>query len=325
MRKITLVLFAVLIAFNCSAQDYQKYKTLVDEARKFYDGKEYIKSGQKYAEAFKVVRNGVQTFDRLAAAASWAQADLPDSAFNQLFKAAQDSSFTYYNYLIVHQPGLNPLHSDKRWDMVIEAVKINFARKEKDLDMELVAILDSVYQDDQLCQQRYSEIQAKYGRQSEELNSFSIIMNSKYSLNLIRVKKILNERGWLGINIIGHYGNLALFLVIQHSDLASQEKYLPMMRDAVKKGNASGANLALLEDRVALRQGKKQIYGTQLAFDEETGVSYVQPLEDPDNVNKRRAEAGLERFEDYLLRNGIKWDPEEYKKILPLIESKQKK
>jgi hypothetical protein len=189
---------------------------------------------------------------------------------------------------------------------------------------KLTSVLDSIYTEDQLCQKQYVEIQNKYGRESEELKSFREVIREKYSQNLIIVKKILDEHGWPGADFIGARANRTLFLVIQHSNLEAQEKYLPMMRDAVKKGNASPANLALLEDRVALRQGRRQIYGTQLAFDEATGESYVEPLEDPDNVDKRRAEAGLEPLQDYLSGVGMKWDPEEYKKKLPSIEAKYK-
>jgi hypothetical protein len=227
--------------------------------------------------------------------------------------------------MVVHQPGLNPVHADNRWNKVIETIKINFFKKERNLDMNLVTVLDSVYIEDQLCQQQYVKIATKYGRQSEELKSFSTLMKDKYSLNQIIVNKILDERGWLGEEIIGYYGNMALFLVIQHSNLETQEKYLSMIREAVKKGSADPANLALLEDRVALRQGKKQIYGTQLAYDETTGESYVQPLEDPDNVDNRRAAIGLEKLQDYLSGVGMKWDPEEYKKKLPELKAKQKK
>jgi hypothetical protein len=34
-------------------------------------------------------------------------------------------------------------------------------------------------------------------------------------------------------------------------------KYLPLIKDATKKGYLSQSKLALLEDRIALRQGKK--------------------------------------------------------------------
>jgi len=131
--------------------------------------------------------------------------------------------------------------------------------------------------------------------------------------------------GWLGSDIIGRLGNSTLFYVIQHSDLKTQEKYLPMMREAAQKGNASPNNLAYLEDRVALRQGKKQIYGSQMGRDEETGEYYVRPLEDPDNVDKRRKEVGLGKLQDYISHYGITWNPEEYKKKLPEFEAKEKK
>jgi hypothetical protein len=325
MSKICLVFFGILLVINSFGQVKQRYQDLVNDAHHLYESKEYLKSAQQYSKAFNVEVNGSLTLDRIAAASAWTQADLHDSAFVQLFRVAKDSTFTNYVWMIVHQPGLNPLHSDNRWNKVIETIKINFVKKERNLDMNLVAVLDSVYIGDQLCQQQYVEMATKYGQQSEELKSFSTLMKDKYSINQIIVKKILDESGWLGEEIIGHYGNMALFLVIQHSNLETQEKYLSMIREAAKKGNVDPANLALLEDRVALRQGKKQIYGTQLAYDETTGESYVQPLENPDNVDNRRAAIGLEKLQDYLSGVGLKWDPEEYKKKLPELEAKQKK
>jgi hypothetical protein len=322
--KILLASLGVLIVINSFGQDQQKYSDLVKEARKLYENKEYLKSGQKYSEAFKIINNKAITSDRLSASCSWAKANVPDSAFIQLFRIAQDSSFTYYNSLMINLD-LNSLSSDKRWNRVMESVKANLMKSQRNLDIHLVTILDTVFQEDQLSRQQHIVIENKYGRQSQEIKSFNKLLRAKDSLNLIRVKKILDERGWLGEDIIGHYGNLALFLVIQHSNLKTQEKYLPMMREAVKKGNASPGNLALLEDRVALRQGKRQIYGSQLERDEVTGESYVLPLEDPDNVDKRRSGVGLEKLQDYLSNFGIKWDVKEYKKKLPEIEAKQKK
>jgi hypothetical protein len=67
----------------------------------------------------------------------------------------------------------------------------------------------------------------------------------------------LDKYGWLGADVVGGQGNSTLFLVIQHSDQATQEKYLPMMREAVKNGKAQGSSLALLEDRAALGQRQK--------------------------------------------------------------------
>lgn len=96
------------------------------------------------------------------------------------------------------------------------------------------------------------------------------------------------------------------------------------MREAVKIGNANGSALALLEDRVALGEGKRQIYGSQIGYDSQTKINYVLPLDDPDNVDKRRAEVGLGSLSEYVKRWEIIWNVEEYKKKLPELEEKRK-
>ena len=97
------------------------------------------------------------------------------------------------------------------------------------------------------------------------------------------------------------------------------------MTDAVKNGRANPSDLALLEDRVAIGQGRKQIYGSQIGRDpDNTQLYYILPLEDPDNVDKRRAKVGLQPIAEYISQWQIKWDIEQYKKDLPKIEEKSK-
>ncbi|WP_407704770.1 DUF6624 domain-containing protein [Tenacibaculum tangerinum] len=167
-------------------------------------------------------------------------------------------------------------------------------------------------------------MEEKYGRESAEMKEHWKLINETDSINLIKIKKILDERGWLGQKVIGNQGNSTLFLVIQHSDLETQLKYLPMMREAVKIGNASASSLALLEDRVALRQGKRQIYGSQIGRDQETGEYYVSPLIEPEKVNERRAEVGLGTIEDYIKNWNMTWDLEKHKQRTKEIESEKK-
>jgi hypothetical protein len=192
------------------------------------------------------------------------------------------------------------------------------------LNEPLVNQLDSIRYDDQTHRGQLESIRTRYGGDSKEMKELWRIINKKDSLNQVKIKAILNKYGWLGTDLIGVQGNETLFLVIQHSDIVMQEKYLPMMRDAVKKGNAKASSLALLEDRVALRQSKRQIYGSQVSWNIITNEYYVLPLNDPDNVDKRRAEVGLQSLSDYLSNFNLKWDVEQYKKDLPSIEARQK-
>jgi hypothetical protein len=47
-------------------------------------------------------------------------------------------------------------------------------------------------------------------------------------------------------------------------------------------------------------------------------------LEDPDNVDKKRASVGLEPLAEYASNWGIVWDVEQYKKDLPKLEDSLK-
>ena len=97
------------------------------------------------------------------------------------------------------------------------------------------------------------------------------------------------------------------------------------MREAVKEGNARGRSLALLEDRVALRQGERQIYGSQIGRDQKTEEYFVAPLIDPENVDKRRAEVGLGTLAEYVNYWGMTWDIEKHKERTKKIESEKEK
>ena len=219
---------------------------------------------------------------------------------------------------------LNILHIDDRWKEIGEIIELNKEIAESKLDMELVLLLDTILEQDQKYRLQIEEIVQTYGQESEEMKAKLKTMHETDSLNQIRVKSILDNQGWLETDVIGYNGNLALWLVIQHADLEVQLRYLPMMRAAVKEGNARPEHLALLEGRVAIRQGGRQIHGSQIGIDQETGEYYVSPLIDPDNVDKRRFEVGLNSFQEYISNWGLTWNAEEYKKLLPEIEAKQK-
>jgi len=292
--------------------------------RSLYNLKDFKKSADKYSEAFKA--NAWKGFsnDRYNAACSWAMASVPDSAFFQLNRIANLMNYTNYEH-VTTDPDLISLHNDSRWKSLLEKIKQNKDKAEANLNKSLVATLDSIFIEDQTYRKQIDGIEKKYGFESKEMKAHWKTINEKDSINLIKVKSILDNYGWLGADVVGGQGNSALFLVIQHSDQLTQEKYLPMMRAAVKNGKAKGSSLALLEDRVALGQGKRQIYGSQIGRDPETQIYYVSPLEDPDNVDKRRYEVGLGPLSDYVSHWQIKWDVEQYKKDLPKLEEKTKR
>jgi hypothetical protein len=300
-----------------------EYIKMSSRAYSLYTQKAYMQSALTYDSLFSLNNGKGAQSDMYNAACSWALAGNADKAFDYLHKAVDTYKWHYFDHTL-GDSDLSSLHGDKRWQPLIVQVKRNKEQAEANLDKPLVAMLDTIYNDDQQYRVAADSVQKKYGFKSQQVQSLWQTILEKDSVNLIKVEKILNERGWLGADVVGDKGNLTLFLVIQHSNLKTQEKYLPMMREAVKNGKAIGSELALLADRVAIGEGRRQVYGSQVGIDEKTGEYYVLPLDDPDNVDARRAAVGLGPLKDYVANWGLTWDAEAYKKKLPEIEAKQK-
>jgi hypothetical protein len=128
--------------------------------------------------------------------------------------------------------------------------------------------------------------------------------------NMARLEEIIKQNGWPGKSLVGGEASKASFLILQHSDLAHQEKYLPLLKEAAKKGEARPADVAMLEDRVLVRKGKKQIFGTQIHSGPDTGGKMVlDPIEDEEHVDERRASVGLMPLKEYLKHFGMEYHP----------------
>lgn len=317
--KTLIVLIPFLLPHFSDAQDHTRYKSLVDEAAALYTKKEFRASATTYSAAFEALGGKGYATDRYNAACSWALAGIADSAFFHLFRIAEKMNYANIGHL-KSDTDLNALHPDARWPTLCAQVQANKEKAEVNLDRSLARQLDSILDLDQRYRERIDEVEQAHGRESQEMKDLWRTMAATDSTNLIFVSRILDQRGWLGTDVVGEGGNSALFLVVQHADLATQEKYLPMMRDAVKKGNAKGSSLALLEDRVLMRNGKRQLYGSQIGRDPTTGSYYLSPLEDPDLVDERRASVGLGKLAEYIAYWNMTWDVEAYKRKLPELE-----
>ncbi len=121
-------------------------------------------------------------------------------------------------------------------------------------------------------------------------------MSWQDAANRQRLKAIIKEHGWPGKSLVGADGANAAWLVVQHSDadVAFQKECLALM-EAAPQGEVSRQEVAYLTDRVLVNEKKKQRYGTQMGMNFEP-----RPIEDPENVDKRRAEIGLPPLAEYV-------------------------
>lgn len=319
-KHLILILIGLSLSVNTFGQE-QEYENLIRQGDSTYFLNNYNKATEFFQRAFKLKKDNPNHLYNGACSA--ALSGDKKNAFEFLELAFQNG-YTNITHL-KNDTDLNNLHNEKEWAELLVKMQKKVDEIERDYDKPLQAELLSIYNDDQSIRMEYMNAVNKFGYKNSKVDSLAKKMIYQDSINLIKVTKILDEKGWVGSNKIGGQANQTLFLVIQHSDLKTQEKYLPIMRDAVKKGNASIKALALLEDRIALGQGKKQKYGSQIWRNEKTNEYYVAPLEDPDNVDERRHEVGLNSLSEYAKQWNINWNVEEYKKQLQEIENSNKK
>ncbi|MFB4306599.1 DUF6624 domain-containing protein [Actinomadura sp. GTD37] len=117
--------------------------------------------------------------------------------------------------------------------------------------------------------------------------------------NTMWLARLVRRDGWPGIAAAGADGAHAAWLLAQHADRKPgvQRMFLEAMRDAVGRGDAARKDLAYLEDRVRVNDGRPQIYGTQYGM---TGTVFGPlPIEAPESLDERRAAAGLQPMAEY--------------------------
>jgi hypothetical protein len=178
----------------------------------------------------------------------------------------------------------------------------------------VIAQLDSIYSFDQKFREESQKIGEKFGNDSKEYQASWDSIHKYDSINVIKVSRIIETHGWLGISDIGEKANKTIWLVIQHAPLEKMLEYLPLLKESARNEETPADMMALTEDRILMYKGKPQIYGSQLSWNMKTNEYFVYPIENPDSVDIRRAKVGLDPMSEYVKIFDLKWDLEEHKK-----------
>jgi len=118
--------------------------------------------------------------------------------------------------------------------------------------------------------------------------------NGEYMRNLVQ------EVGWLDVRRFGYPSSHEAFFLVQHSwDLPLMLAVLPRIKEDAVAGLIDGGAYALMFDRAQLTLGRAQRFGSQVARGP-AGEVVVLPLEDPQEVDARRQQWGLQPLKDYV-------------------------
>jgi len=100
--------------------------------------------------------------------------------------------------------------------------------------------------------------------------------------------------GWPVRSRFGDDGSAAAFMIAQHaiSLPTFQRNALTLLLDAAQQGEINIVDTAYLADRIAVFEGRPQVFGTQFDWDD-AGQLSPAPIADPAGVEERRASVGM--------------------------------
>ena len=286
MRKIKLILAALLFSVAAYAQKASPdtlYVNVPEEVKVLqvetaeciaYGLRDIARFGKKYQGCSQILTlcyNGKQ---------------LDDKTYKAFLKQVK---YHPYDRIVFNGFMQDILHGDSL---------LTFRRSEEMLK-EIDATLCKVGKADQAARGGWVNFSAGNMTQ-EQAVEYALQQERADSTNLVAVERILNAYGWP--SGLSEEANNAIFLVIDHSNLETMNKYLPVFKDAVKRGVLPMNDLVTLEDRMLMNAGKPQLYGTQAYSTTKDGKNtiYIWPVDNPDSLNGRRASVGLPTIEEYL-------------------------
>jgi len=149
------------------------------------------------------------------------------------------------------------------------------------------------------------DVRARLAENGELFDGYNAEMREVHRRNGDRLAQIIDELGsWPGRTAVGDAGAQAAFLIAQH-DIARPDLMMrncALLTEAVSKGDADPVGLAHMSDRIRVFEGQHQLYGTQLGWNDDGVFDVWPPVEDPDEVDVRRAGVGLPPLADHLAR-----------------------
>ena len=128
------------------------------------------------------------------------------------------------------------------------------------------------------CSTKNNNIKTKMG-----FSMANFLVYSIDAIHNVKLHRIINDYGYPNTNYLGKRGLYYFWLLIQH-----QDEDFKLQNDCYKHCDFALKEKALLTDRILIRQGKKQIYGTQFFRDKKTGNMRLRPVENYKIANNLR-------------------------------------
>jgi hypothetical protein len=175
------------------------------------------------------------------------------------------------------------------------------------------------------------ELRDKLIQSGQLSDGYNEEMRELHNRNAKILNEIINTIGYPTTDKVGKEASEATWLVIQHAieQPDFMKKCLKLLHVAVNENKVNPKYLAYLTDRIAVLEGKPQLYGTQFDWDENGKLS-PNDFDDLAKVNQRRKSVGFNSLEEQIdmmriqARNEKQTPPKNFEKRKEEIEQWKK-
>lgn len=244
------------------------------------------------------------------------------SAYALLWTAqARDSAFSYLNHALKNDSTLKALYDptylslieDQRWEKIEDSQLRKYEDKNGPIENKSFAreLFRMIIKDQgfmyvgNIEREKYMQNGGYFGTPA----IYPILAMEEKNMieNKEQLVKLLDVNGWPTASSVTEYAAAGAALIINHTTYEIRSKYFPMLEKAFKQGEAQPLRYAKMRDRLLVEEGKEQLFGTQWKFENSKRVPHT--IEEPEYVDKRRAEIGLGPLSVYLKeRFDIEWN-----------------
>ena len=296
MRKVIYII-CLLLSFNGYSQsdgDKLRKEGKLEKAIIAYKS-DFIKNPTDSKNTYKLATTIALTYS------------LNDSAFHYLKIALKDDTSLW----CLSDNDFISLTDDARWKEIENLQFSKYQSKEGTLKSpEYAKKLLGLIMKDQALDYQIDMAKAHYMKNGSIPHWYYPISKMKSEItvgNFETMERLFKEYGWPTYSVVGKLAADAPLLIINHHEKEEiRIKYLGKIKNACFEKEGSCMEYAKINDRILVNTDQLQTYGMQFKYDENRKLIPF-PIKDPEYVDQRRFEIGLEPIAVYLKRK-IKYE-----------------
>jgi len=220
-----------------------------------------------------------------------------DSAFNFIHQAINHGDKDCF--WLTKDSDLEMLRTTNRWDSLVEYC---LKKSSYSMDTTLAIYLLTLKGNEKKYRLQLDTVLATIGDNNRVTDSLWQIINSIDKNNTMILDSIVEINGFPDICMVGPRAAYVVFMIVQHADTTAHNRYYPFIQQSAKAGCFKLSYLAYLTDRIMMNRDFKQLFGTQLSWDDSLKTHKLIPIIDSVNIDIRRKYYGLMPLDDYLER-----------------------